>query len=48
MIAFPYTSEPAQDSDWSYWNWAASNPWQNLAFVVLPLILTAFRIAGTP
>ena len=28
-----------------YWNWAASHPWQNLAFVVLPLIVAAFRIA---
>lgn len=30
-----------------YWNWAARNPWQNLAFVVLPLIVIAFEIAGT-
>lgn len=30
-----------------YWNWAASHPWQNLAFVVLPIIVIAFEIAGT-
>jgi hypothetical protein len=30
-----------------YWNWAASHPWMNLAFVVLPLIVAAFEIAGT-